>query len=221
MKTRLSPGKKRAGIVKLIRFVPLGCIGILLFLSVDACRKDSAQAAQSTETYVSDPNSVGFDISAYPGKDATRRWNATYSERGKTARFIIQLDLSKQMEPEAGLQISSGHGFIAAEEGSDASTMLVALAKALEAKKVPQKVQRASRLPFTYVILGEHNVQAKDGGFSPGPGGNWTAMKIFVGEGQDEGEVFLNFNPVTGKAQFSIKDPDYGDIVVGKLATVL
>jgi hypothetical protein len=26
---------------------------------------------------------------------------------------------------------------------------------------------------------------------------------------------------VTGKAQFSIKDPDYGDIVVGKLATVL
>jgi hypothetical protein len=53
------------------------------------------------------------------------------------------------------------------------------------------------------------------------PAGNWTAMKIFIGDGDDESEVFLNFNPVSKKAQFSEKDVDYGDAVVAKLATVL
>jgi hypothetical protein len=44
-------------------------------------------------------------------------------------------------------------------------------------------------------------------------------MKIFIGDGDDESEVFLNFNPVSKKAQFSEKDVDYGDAVVAKLAT--
>jgi len=93
--------------------------------------------------------------------------------------------------------------------------------KALEAKHVPAHAQRASRLPFTYVILGENNSQASGGGFSEKPAGNWTAMKIFIGDGEDESEVFLNFNSVSRKAQFSEKDVDYGDTVVAKLATVL
>jgi len=46
-------------------------------------------------------------------------------------------------------------------------------------------------------------------------------MKILIGNGEDEGEVFLNFNPVSRKAQFSEKDIDYGDTVLAKLATVL
>ena len=117
--------------------------------------------------------------------------------------------------------MSSGSGAILAVAGSDASTMLVALAKALEAKHAPAHVQRAPRLPFTYVILGENNSQAGGGGFSAKPPGNWIAMKIFIGDGDNESEVFLNFNPVSRKAQFSEKDIDYGDTVVAKLATVL
>jgi hypothetical protein len=46
-------------------------------------------------------------------------------------------------------------------------------------------------------------------------------MKIFIGDGEDESEVFLNFNPVSRKAQFSEKDVDYGDTVLAKMATVL
>jgi hypothetical protein len=46
-------------------------------------------------------------------------------------------------------------------------------------------------------------------------------MKIFIGEGDQEGDVFLNLNPVIKKGQFSIKDPDYGDIVLARLAQVL
>jgi len=46
-------------------------------------------------------------------------------------------------------------------------------------------------------------------------------MKIFIGEGDDEGQVFVNTNPVMRKGQFSIKDEEYGDIVLARLATVL
>jgi len=46
-------------------------------------------------------------------------------------------------------------------------------------------------------------------------------MKIFIGEGEQEGDVFLNLNPVIKKGQFSIKDADYGDTVLAQLARVL
>jgi len=42
-------------------------------------------------------------------------------------------------------------------------------------------------------------------------------MKIFLGEGDTGGEVFLNLNWVLGKAEFSIKDSDYGDFVIAEL----
>jgi hypothetical protein len=61
--------------------------------------------------------------------------------------------------------------------------------------------------------------QAVGGGFFAKPPGNWQPNKIFLGG--DEGEVFVNINPVMRKGQFSIKDPDYGDIVLGYLASVL
>jgi hypothetical protein len=63
--------------------------------------------------------------------------------------------------------------------------------------------------------------QAPGGGFNDQPRGNWTTMKIFIGEGEQEGDLFLNLNPVIKKGQFSIKDPDYGDIVLTHLARVL
>jgi hypothetical protein len=207
----------------MVRIAFLCCLGALMFC-VTGCRgHSSAQAAGSVEPYISDPNTVGFDISPLPSNDRSRRWLATYSDQNKTAKFTIEIGPSAPMDSEAngGLKMSSGSGAILAVADSNASTMLVALAKALEAKHVPAHIQRASRLPFTYVILGESNSQAGGGGFSAKPTGNWTAMKIFIGDEKDEAEVFLNFNPVSRKAQFSEKDIDYGDTVLAKLATVL
>ena len=51
------------------------------------------------------------------------------------------------------------------------------------------------------------------------PPGNWTAMKLFLADG--EGEVFLNINARDGVGEFSIKDEDYATIVVTELAKVL
>ena len=39
--------------------------------------------------------------------------------------------------------------------------------------------------------------------------------------GGDQGEVFFNFSPKLKKAEFEIKDSDYGDFVVAELAKVL
>ena len=46
-------------------------------------------------------------------------------------------------------------------------------------------------------------------------------MKLFIGEGEQEGKVFLNLNPVLKQGQFSIKDPEYGDIVLAQLVRLL
>jgi hypothetical protein len=95
------------------------------------------------------------------------------------------------------------------------------LKTALEAKSFPVSVPRVKSIEFTFVSLGHHESQASDGGFFTKPPGNWTPMKIFIGEGSQEGEVFLNLNPVLKKGQFSIKDSGYGDIVLRRLASVL
>lgn len=42
--------------------------------------------------------------------------------------------------------------------------------------------------------------------------GNWTALKIFLGQGEEEGEVFLKINTKIRKGQFSMKGLDYGDL---------
>jgi len=44
-----------------------------------------------------------------------------------------------------------------------------------------------------------------------------TAIKIFIGEGEQEGEVIRQFQPGDWERQFSIKDADYGDLVLKHL----
>ena len=106
-------------------------------------------------------------------------------------------------------------------DGSDASVLLADLKQALEAKTIPTAPPRVKSLPFTFVNLGDGLSQISGGGFDANPPGNWTAMKIFMGEGAQESEVFLNINPVIKKGQFAIKDQDYGDLAISELAKVL
>lgn len=129
--------------------------------------------------------------------------------------------MSDEEPRKFGINIESGKGRLIAEPGSDASLLLIDLKKALEAKTLPSRVQRVAAVPFTYVSFGNNQSQALGGGFNAKPAGHWTPMKIFIGEGKQEGQVFVNLNPVIKKGQFSIKDPDYGDIILAQLAGVL
>ena len=95
------------------------------------------------------------------------------------------------------------------------------MSASIAAQALPSKARRLESLPFTFVNIGENLSQAANGGFNAEPPGNWTAIKIFIGEGEKEAELFLNINEVSGKGQFSTKDPDYGDLALAQLAKVL
>jgi hypothetical protein len=98
---------------------------------------------------------------------------------------------------------------------------LADLHKALQAKVQPLPASKRTSIPFTYANIGDNLSQVRGGGFNTKPPGNWTALKLFLGEGDQEGELFLNINPKIRKGQFSMKDPDYGDLVLAELAKVL
>jgi hypothetical protein len=194
--------------------------GILL-LVIAGCNP-SKLGRSVAESYLPDAASVAFDLEPLQGGSGQQQWIATYASRGTTARFRIELGKSKaSTQGTKDFNMKVGEGRFVAEAGSDASVLLVDLQKALEAKKLPKPAPRANSLAFTFANIGENLSQIAGGGFNTEPPGNWTAMKIFVGEGDQEGEVFLNINTKIKKGQFSLKDPDYGDLVLGELAKVL
>ena len=194
------------------------------FIVLFGCNLPSTRTQErAAERYIPDSGSVGFDIEPLPSDGPEQHWLAIYTSQGKTAKFRIEFGPTSPINDKESkdFDIQKGNGKFISEVGSDASVLLTDLKKSLEAKTLPTKVKRASNLPFVFVTLGKNQSQAADGGFSANPPGNWTPMKIFLGEGEQEGEVFLNINPVIRKGQFSIKDVDYGDIVIAQLARVL
>jgi hypothetical protein len=136
----------------------------------------------------------------------------SYSSEGKIAKFKIEFGSSHAIDSpgSSDFAMKSGKGRLIAVAGSDASILLQNLKKEMEAKTLPAKVQRAASVPFTFVIFGEHDSQVPGGGFRGNPPGHWTAAKLFLGEGENESEVFFNFNSVIRKAEFSMEDPGYG-----------
>jgi len=195
----------------------------VLLLATSGCNQTrSGGDGRVAEAYLPDSASVPFNVEPVERVDGLQM-KATYTSQGKVARFIIELGRGKvsAASDARDFPIKTGEGRFISEQGSDASVLLVDLQKALEAKKLPKLVPRSISLPFTFAILGERQSQAPGGGFNDKPSGNWTAMKIFIGQGKQEAEVFLNFNLATRKGQFSMKDPDYGDLLLGELAKVL
>jgi len=192
-----------------------------LLLSMVACLRNAGKSsADKVEPAATFEGAVAFDLRPVDSTSGSRQWLATYASAGKTAKFRIELgpDQSGDDEDEA-FHFSFGKGRLVSVPGSDASALLVDLKKALEARTVPNKVVRVTSLPFEVAILGENQSRTADGSFNTKPRGDWTAMKIFLANG--EGEVFLNLNPAGHTAEFSIKDSGYGDVVLAELAKVL
>jgi hypothetical protein len=166
--------------------------------------------------YTAADGAVGFAVKLETDKsnlDGPTRWLATHTSGGHTAQFRIEFDGAKDSS-------RLGEGRLVAVTGSDAIVLMRELNKALEAKALPARVTRMESVPFEYFVLGGNLYRQTDGGLSGDREGNWTAIKLFFGQ-HDEGELFLNLNPVLGKGEFSIKDPDYGDYLVAELAKVL
>jgi hypothetical protein len=184
-------------------------------------RRKSSSDSVETEKSVSYsyPGYVMFGIQNLPSADEEpngARWFATYIAEGKVAKFQIEFD---KPEHSDSADISFGKGRFARIPGSDSSVLIRDLQKALEATVLPTKVTRVATLPFEFAIIGERLSRDQEGGLNVKPEGEWMAVKLFFSG--DEGEVFMNLAPNLGKAEFTIKDSDYGNFVVGELAKVL
>jgi hypothetical protein len=171
--------------------------------------------------YVPSDDSVGFDVKLVSGTADLIQptvWLATHKSKGHVA--VFRVELNGPTKPAGGpIPMSFGKGRFLAEPGSDSTALIQALKKALQAKTLPAKPRRVAELPFEFAVLGRGDHRRPDGSFDSSKKGDWVTLKLFFGN--DAGEVFLNLNPVSGKGEFSIKDSDYGDYVVGRLAQVL
>jgi hypothetical protein len=161
---------------------------------------------------------VMFDLQPLPQSGALQKYDCTFKAQGKTARFQFEVNSrATSGDPPSAF----GSGKFVAVAGSEASVFLPKLQKALEAKTLAVRPKRIAELAFTAAILGTNQSHSKNGGFFTKPPGHWTAMKIFLGNHDDPAEVFLNFNAVLHKGEFSIKDSDFGDDILKELAQVL
>jgi len=155
-------------------------------------------------------NAVVFDVKVVTGGSRwgppQTTWLATYTNEGKTAQFRIAL-------PHKAL----GSGTFSREEKSDTSVLLRDLGKALRGK-VPEKVDQVDELTVTFYVLGDKMTKTEKGSFKGGGKGDWLLVKMFVFH--DEAEFYLNINEKTGKGEFALKDPNYGDRVLKELAKV-
>lgn len=203
---------------------------ICALLSTHGCKKPSTKGEQDKASIVKlepplsqEPPTVVFEIKpTKPPKNSGgfQVYECTYEAGGKIARFRLEW---RQSGPASGeIPMAPAEGKFMAVKGSDNSVLLEDLKKALEAKEVPRKPSRTAELSFDAVVLGEHQSRDASGAYSDKPPGDWILLKLFLPKGgEDDGEVFLNLNPLLRKAEFSIKDSDYGDYLLAQFAKVL
>jgi hypothetical protein len=182
------------------------------------CEKQEAQPVAEPQVPAVGDSWLMFSLRPADGasSDNVKRYSAAYVADGKTARFDIELTMAR---PSGQIPVAFTKGKFIAVPNSDASGLLVALQKTLQAKNLPTNPVRVAELPFSAAILGDHVSHSPNGGFAVKPPGNWTTIKIFLGDGSSE--VYLNLNSVLGKGEFAIKDRDYGDGVLQELGKVL
>lgn len=233
-----------------LRSFLLIAVSITVFLMTSACRSKSlspeSPSPGSSSTQTSDPNSVSFKLQEMgrrkvkEGEEVT--WRAIHESSAGAARFQIILIL----QPPGGdspFVISTG-AFIR-DTDSHYSEFLRQVAKALEAKSIKARKSKIDRLDFTIALLGQNlsrvamgkaggltsdafeqppsqgqsqGNKTLAGGFTSEPPGDWIATKVFVADGA--GEFFLNVNSKESRGEISIKDPEYGNVVLRELSRV-
>ena len=198
-------------------------ITAVALVSLPACNR-GADRGVATAPQQPDETFVAFDLEPVksPG-DGSQQWIGIYNSGGKIARFRMDFGAAETTPGKAAGQpaIKSGEGTLLPEAGSDSGVLLVNLQKALRAKTAPTAPLTKTSVPFTFIYLGENLSRDGSGGFNANPPGNWTALKLIFGDGDRESEILLNINASLKKAQFSMKDPAYGDLVLAELAKVL
>jgi hypothetical protein len=84
---------------KIRKFLVLALAALVVtILSCNKFRTDTHNSPP--ETYTPVPGSVPFDISPLPSGSGQPAWRATYTSKGKTAKFGIHFGVSKDVTPK-------------------------------------------------------------------------------------------------------------------------
>lgn len=196
----------------------------LFFAALSLLAPDARSQAQLQDA--DEPAPVTFKIALVAASSAaaagTRAFLATYGTGDEEAKFIVEFDGSRVKGRSAGGAIidfvTFSKGRFLHVTGSRPDAFLRAIAKALEAKTPRLSQERANVLPFDVAFLGDLRGSSQPGGADGWPRGKITT-KLFLADG--EAEVFFNFDPGSGDAEFSMKDEEYGNIVIEQLSKIL
>ncbi|MGV1814069.1 hypothetical protein ACQZ6M_05110 [Rhizobium rhizogenes] len=164
------------------------------------------------------PAPLAFKVAPLTGGSDTETLAlmATYGESENETKFVIEIQAPDEKEGSGPISIS--RGAFRHVPGSRRTRFFEQLAKALTAQAPSLSNVKLETLPFSIAFLGAATARLPGGGFGGGPG-DWYATKLFLD--QDQAEVFFNFNLVSGEAEFSIKDEDYGNTVLSELSKVI
>ena len=197
---------------------------LVLVFSLFAAACTRSPAASEVRAATQSPRSEALARGAFritetksPGTGGT--W---YLARGSGA-CAFEVVIGTPKSGPGGL-FSMAPATISRHQGADCSSFLHDLALELGfTGKIPAPPPVA-QLSAAVVILGTNQSRSPDGSTTAGaflskPPGHCTLMKLFLADG--EGEVFLNLNAQDGVGEFSMKDEEYGEVVVGELAKVL
>jgi hypothetical protein len=204
-------------------------LGIALILVSSCSRASHDVPSESSTSLPSNASSTGqFEPGAFRVANLGTTPDGTYSRymastggTPPTCQFELRIEKSSSIRDA---RFAFAEAAVLREPGSDCTMFLRALAKHLGFNgKLPDPAP-VDRLAASLAILGVNQSRSAGAGevagsFSSTPPGNWTAMKLFLADG--EGEVFLNINARDSVGEFSIKDEDYATIVVTELAKIL
>jgi len=155
-----------------------------------------------------------------PREDGAARYLASAYASRRACRFELQIAVGK---PSSGAPFAMAHALLLRRPTADCTEFLRVVAGRLGFVGELPKPRASEQLSASLAILGTNQSRVSAGEiggiFSSVPSGHWTAMKLFLADG--EGEVFLNIDVQDGVGEFSIKDEDYAAVVVTDLAKIL
>jgi hypothetical protein len=178
-------------------------VGLLLATAACASREDAI--ADASDAVPLTLRAVGDSI-----------WEVSFGLAGKQTRFRVRPHI-KAKSDSSPFAFTSWTLYPVA--GSTAGPLLTALAKAHRTADTVSVPPRADSLLVDVALLGVNTARQRDGGFGASNTGAWIAAKIFLADG--EAEVYFNANPRSGDAEFSVKDEEYGPLVLRELARIL
>jgi hypothetical protein len=171
---------------------------------------------------------LDFDIQAvYPDQSPTEAapWHAdggdwTFFDCRVAAHPPVDFLVGVRRKGK-GAEVSWGEATLFVADRAAGQRFLDAFGKAFHQKAPKPKSPRPLRpLRFGTAILASNARRAPDGGFK-GMGGGWQATKWFPELEGYSAEVFFNYDLGQRKGEFTEKDPDYREDLVGVLAAAL